>query len=127
TIIANLTGVYKILVQIMYGSGLRLMECLRLRVKDFDFNNKTLHVYDGKGGDDRVTMLPNSIIAALREHLEQVRSIHQKDLAKGFGSVHMPFALEKKYPNAHKQWIWQYAFPASTLYEDAATGMTRRH
>jgi len=126
-IISSMTGVYKLLVQIMYGSGLRLMECLRLRVKDFDFENRTILVYDGKGGDDRITMLPESMIAPLRAHLEQVKAIHQKDLANGFGSVYLPFALEKKYPAAHKQWIWQYAFPASNLYTEPETGMARRH
>lgn len=125
--IENLTGPYKLLVQIMYGSGLRLMECLRLRVKDIDFENHRIIVYDGKGGDDRITMLPESIKAPLRQHLAQVKAIHQKDLAAGFGSVYMPFALEKKYPSAHKQWLWQYAFPASKLYTDSETGVTRRH
>jgi len=126
-IIGHLRGPHKLMVQIMYGSGLRLMECLRLRIKDIDFGNRSLIVYDGKGGDDRFTMLPESIIAPLQEHLEQVRVIHQKDLAKGFGSVYMPFGLEKKYPSAHKQWIWQYAFPASNLFIDPETGITRRH
>lgn len=125
--IENLTGPYKLLVQIMYGSGLRLMECLRLRVKDIDFENHRIIVYDGKGGDDRITMLPESIKAPLRQHLAQVKAIHQKDQAAGFGSVYMPFALEKKYPSAHKQWLWQYAFPASKLYTDSETGVTRRH
>lgn len=127
SIISNLTGPYKLMVQIMYGSGLRLMECLRLRIKDIDFENHRILVYDGKGGDDRVTMLPNSIIASLREHLQYVRSIHQKDLAAGSGSVYMPFGLDKKFPAAHKQWIWQYAFPASTLSTDPETGILRRH
>ncbi|MDP1714377.1 MAG: tyrosine-type recombinase/integrase [Anaerolineales bacterium] len=87
SIITSLTGAFKIMVQIMYGSGLRLMECLRLRVKDIDFENHRILVYDGKGGDDRVTMLPDSLIAPLREHLTQTKAIHQKDLAAGFGSV----------------------------------------
>jgi len=126
-IIGHLTGPYKLMVQVMYGSGLRLMECLRLRVKDFDFGNLSLIVYDGKGGDDRITMLPQSILGSLREHLEQVKAIHKKDLSAGFGSVYMPYALERKYPAAHKQWLWQYAFPASTLYTDPETGATRRH
>lgn len=126
-IINHMTGPYKLMTQIMYGSGLRLMECLRLRVKDFDFGNHSIIVYDGKGGDDRLTMLPDSIIATLRAHLEQVKVIHQKDLADGFGSVYLPAALEKKYPSAHKQLLWQYAFPASTRYTDAETGVTRRH
>ncbi|MFN8382836.1 MAG: integron integrase [Anaerolineales bacterium] len=126
-ILANMTGPYKLMAQIMYGSGLRLMECLRLRVKDIDFENHRIIVYDGKGGDDRVTMLPDSIIAPMREHLALSKAIHQKDLAAGLGSVVMPFGLDKKYPAAHKQWIWQYVFPASTLYTDRETGITRRH
>ena len=127
TIIASLTGAYKLMVQILYGSGLRLMECLRLRVKDIDFENHSIIVYDGKGGDDRITMLPGSIVAPLREHLDQIKAIHQKDLSLGFGSAYIPPGLDKKYPVAHKQWIWQYIFPASTLYTDPLTGITRRH
>ena len=126
-IIANLTGPYKLMVQIMYGGGLRLMECLRLRVKDIDFENHQILVYDGKGGDDRVTMLPDSIIAPLREHLKRVQAIHQKDISAGYGSVYIPFGLGKKYTAAHKQWIWQYIFPTSTLSTDPETGITRRH
>ena len=117
-IIANMSQPYKLMAQIMYGSGLRLMECLRLRVKDIDFDNHRILVFDGKGGDDRVTMLPDSIIAPLRQHLEHVNAIHKKDLANGFGSVYMPYGLDKKYPSAHKQWIWQYIFPASNLSQD---------
>jgi integron integrase len=121
-IIANMTGAYKLMVQIMYGSGLRLMECLRLRVKDIDFDNHRILVYDGKGGDDRVTMLPDSIIPSLREHLARVKFIHQKDLDAGFGSVEMPFALDKKYPAAHKQWIWQFVFPAPNVTPSSISG-----
>lgn len=126
-IISRLTGPYKLMVQLMYGSGLRLMECLRLRVKDLDFDNRRILVYDGKGGDDRVTMLPDSVSSALREHLAQVRALHQKDLSRGLGSVYIPDGLDKKYPAAQKQWIWQYVFPASTLSTDPETGITRRH
>lgn len=126
-VIANMIGAYKLMAQIMYGSGLRLMECLRLRVKDIDFENHRIIVYDGKGGDDRVTMLPDKIIAPLKEHLQQVKALHQKDLAKGLGSVYMPYGLDKKYPAAHKQWIWQYVFPASTIYTDPESGAVRRH
>jgi integron integrase len=126
-ILSQLTGPYKLMGQIMYGGGLRLMECLRLRVKDIDFGNQSIIVYDGKGGDDRLTILPQSIIAPLKEHLQQVKAIHQKDLNAGFGSVQMPFALEKKFPTAHKQWIWQFIFPASNLYTDPETAATRRH
>jgi integron integrase len=126
-IISYLTGPYKLMVQLMYGSGLRLMECLRLRVKDLDFDNRRILVYDGKGGDDRITMLPDSISFALREHLAQVRVLHQKGLSRGLGSVYIPDGLDKKYPAAQKQWIWQYVFPASTLATDPETGITRRH
>jgi integron integrase len=127
SVIANLTGSYKLMTQIMYGSGLRLMECLRLRVKDIDFDNHRILIYDGKGGDDRVSMLPDSIIPPLREHLARTRAIHQKDLTAGFGTVFMPFGLDKKFPEAHKQWIWQYIFPATTLTPDTETGIVRRH
>ena len=126
-IIEKLTGPYKLMVQVMYASGLRLMECLRLRVKDIDFENHRILVYDGKGGDDRITMLPDSIIAPLREHLQQIKAIHHKDLASGSGSVSMPYGLDQKFPNAHKQWIWQYVFPASVLSTDPQTGILRRH
>jgi integron integrase len=127
SIITNLTVPYKIMAQIMYGSGLRLMECLRLRVKDIDFDNHRILVYDGKGGDDRVTMLPDSIIPSLREHLARIKSLHQKDLAAGYGSVHMPYGLDKKFPAAHKQWIWQYIFPSTTINPDPETGNMCRH
>ena len=126
-VIANLTGAYKLMVQMMYGSGLRLMECLRLRVKDIDFANHRIIVFDGKGGDDRETMLPDSIVAPLQEHLQQTRVVHQKDLARGYGSVYMPFGLGEKFPAAHKQWMWQYVFPASTLFTDPESGEVRRH
>lgn len=126
-VISSMTGPHKLMAQIMYGSGLRLMECLRLRVKDIDFENHRILVYDGKGGDDRVTMLPDSVLAPLREHLARTKAIHQNDLTAGFGSVQMPFALDKKYPAAHKQWIWQFVFPAPTLFTDPQTGITRRH
>lgn len=126
-IISQMKGHYKLMAQILYGCGLRLMECLRLRVKDIDFENHRIIVYDGKGGDDRVTMLPGSLIIPLRQHLEQVKTQHQNDLALGFGSVYMPYALGEKYPAAHKQWLWQYIFPAATFSKDPQTGIMRRH
>jgi len=126
-IIANMSGTYKLMAQILYGSGLRIMECLRLRIKDIDFENHRIIIFDGKGGDDRATMLPDSLIPALRKHIQQVGILHQKDLAAGFGSTFIPYGLDKKYPHAHKQWIWQYLFPASALYTDPETGLTRRH
>jgi len=126
-IIAQMSGQYKLMTQIMYGGGLRIMECLRLRIKDIDFENRQILVYDGKGGDDRVTMLPESLIFPLRQHIEQVRTLHQNDLDTGLGSVYIPPGLDKKYPDAHRQWIWQYVFPASSLYKDPETGIIRRH
>jgi integron integrase len=126
-ILAQLGGQYKLMTQILYGSGLRLMECLRLRVKDLDFENHRIIVYDGKGGDDRVTMLPDSLLTPIRLHLEQVKTLHENDLANGFGSVYIPPGLDKKIPTAHQQWAWQYVFPASSFYKDPETGIMRRH
>lgn len=126
-IISKMTGSYKLMVQVMYGGGLRLMECLRLRIKDIDFENHRIIVYDGKGGDDRVTMLPDSIIKPLKEQIQYVKTLHQKDLNDGYGAVSMPYALDKKFPTANKEFIWQYIFPASTLYTDPTTGKTSRH
>jgi integron integrase len=126
-VISSLTGVYKLVVQVLYGSGLRVMECMRLRVKDIDFDNHQIIVRDGKGEDDRFTILPDGVIEPLRQHLEQVKVLHEKDMNNGHGSVYLPFALERKYPNASKEWIWQYVFPASSLYKEAGTGIVRRH
>jgi len=126
-LIANLTGVNKLIAQVMYGGGLRLMETMRLRIKDVDFENRQIIVRDGKGENDRFTILPDSLIPALQLHLQHVKITHQKDLADGFGSVHLPYALGRKYPNADKDWIWQYVFPASDISTDKRTGITRRH
>jgi integron integrase len=127
SVITNMTGVYKIVAQLMYGGGLRVMEAMRLRVKDIDFANRQIIIRDGKGNNDRSTILPDSVAEPLQIYLQQVKIIHEKDLAKGYGSVYMPFALERKYPNASKEWIWQYAFPATTLFKETETGITRRH
>jgi len=126
-IISKMTGVYQIIAQILYGSGLRIMEAMRLRVKDIDFANRQIIVRDGKGGNDRPTMLPESVIKPLQIHLQQVKLIHEKDLADGFGTAYLPFALERKYSNANKEWIWQYIFPATTRFKDRETGIIRRH
>ncbi len=115
SIISNMSPPYKLMAQILYGSGLRIMECLRLRIKDIDFDNHRIIVFDGKGGDDRVTMLPDSVIPLLKTQIDRVTALHHKDLAAGFGSVIMPFGLGKKYPAAHKQTNWQFLFPASTI------------
>jgi integron integrase len=126
-VIAQLEGPCKLMTQILYGGGLRLMECLRLRVKDLDFENHQILVYDGKGGDDRVTILPESLVPDLRLHLKLVKKTHEKDLAAGFGSVYLPYAVARKYPNASRDWLWQYVFPAAGLSLDPETGVLRRH
>ncbi len=125
--LAALEGTPKLVAQLLYGSGLRLLEALRLRVKDLDFAQHQIIVRDGKGFKDRVTILPESLIPALQEHLARVKLLHENDLAEGFGSVYLPYALERKYPNAHREWGWQYVFPAPRRSTDPKTGITRRH
>lgn len=126
-VIANLKGVFWLMGVIMYGTGLRLMECLRLRVKDIDFESGKITVRSGKGEKDRITMLPELVVPVLQKHLNDVKKQHEKDLADGFGTVHLPYALVKKYPNANREWIWQYIFPASQLAIDPRSGVTQRH
>jgi integron integrase len=111
-LLAELQGTLWLIASLLYGSGLRLMECLRLRVKDVDFEMHQIAVRDGKGSKDRVTMLPNAVMGALRLHLHQRRESHARDLARGRGEVYLPFALRRKYPNAAKAWGWQFIFPA---------------
>ena len=103
------------------------MECLRLRVKDIDFAQRLIVVRDGKGMQDRVTMLPDSLVAPLQEHLQRVKRLHEEDLARGYGQVFLPFALERKYPNADRDWKWQYVFPSERLSKDPRSGIVRRH
>jgi len=122
-----MSGTPQLIAKLLYGSGLRLMEAIRLRVKDLDFAQHQIIVRDGKGEKDRVTVLPDSLITPLQEHLQRVKLIHQRDLAKGYGSVYLPYALARKYPNADREWIWQYVFPATTLSKDPRTGIMRRH
>ncbi len=112
---------------LLYGSGLRLMECLRLRVKDLDFDHRAITVRSGKGGKDRIVTLPDPCIDTLKRQLEQVRNLHEKDLSDGFGAVWLPYALERKYPQAAKSWGWQYLFPAGKRSIDPRSGITRRH
>ena len=112
---------------LMYGSGLRLLECARLRVKDIDFDRHEITVRNGKGQKDRVTVLPTRVAGRLRSHLEKVRRVHAADLAVGAGSVVMPDALARKYPNASREWPWQWVFPAARLYVDPDNGERRRH
>ena len=116
------------MANLLYGSGLRLMECLRLRVKDLDFSFRQIVVRDGKGNKDRVTMLPQTLIKPLQEHLIRVKTMHDADLAEGFGSVYLPNALARKYPGAATDWIcWQYVFPSSKRSLDPLSGNYRRH
>jgi len=126
-LIASLTGTNKLIAQVMYGGGLRVMECMRLRVKDIDFDNRQIIVRDGKGENDRITTLPGSLIQSLQLHISYVKSLHEKDLADGYGSVYLPYALERKYKNTNKDWVWQYLFPAPQISTDKRTGITRRH
>jgi integron integrase len=123
----NLNGVHWLIACVMYGSGLRLMESLRLRVKDLDFDHRAIYVRNGKGGKDRVVTLPDDLITPLRRHLATVKNVHEKDLSDGCGEVYLPYALARKYPNAGKQWGWKYVFPASRRGIDPYSGIERRH
>jgi integron integrase len=126
-IFAHLKGVPKIMASLLYGSGLRLMECVRLRVKDLDFDCAQITVRDAKGGRDRITMLPLNLAETLRRHLVSVKAQHEQDLEDGFGTVHLPFALVRKFPNAAREWSWQYVFPSSRISYDTRTGTRQRH
>jgi integron integrase len=126
-VIPAMSGAPQLVVKLLYGSGLRLLEALRLRVQDIDVGMGQLTVRDGKGAKDRFTVLAQAAIPALQEHLESVRARHQEDLRNGFGSVYLPGALDRKYPNAAKEWRWQYVFPARDVSLDPRTGQRRRH
>ena len=117
----ELEGDSALVVGLLYGSGLRLMEALRLRVQDLDFERRELTVRNGKGGKDRRTLLPGSQYEALKQHLETVRRLHQQDLEAGWGAVVLPHALERKYRHANRQWGWQWVFPQRNRWKDAAT------
>ena len=125
-ILAQLRGGVWLVAALLYRSGLRLSEALGLRVKDLDFGRREIVVRRGKGGKDRVTMLPESLRVPLQRHLKRVREMHQRDLARGDGAVVLPDALERKVPSAAKGWAWQWAFPAMRRYIDTATGERRR-
>lgn len=126
-VLRSLSGMHPLLAKWLYGSGLRLMECVRLRVKDVDFRQRQIMGRDGKGRQDRVTMLPISLVTPLEEHLRHVRRLHEEDRARGYGSVYLPFALERKYPHAHREWMWPYVFPSDRLSQDPRTAIVRRH
>jgi len=126
-LLAFLRGEEWLVANLLYGAGLRLTEALRLRVKDLDFGYKQIVVRDGKGAKDRVSILPEKLVAPLQEHLVRVRLLQAEDLRLGFGEVYLPFALERKYPNANREWIWQYIFPAARRSIDPRSGKERRH
>ena len=126
-VLASPTGDKWLMASLMYGAGLRLMECLRLRVQDIDFYRNEILVRNGKGAKDRITMLPESLKAPLQDHLKQVKAIHERDLAEGWGRVLMPDALDRKYPNAPADWRWQWVFPQENRWKNAKTGKQGRH
>ncbi|HNQ14154.1 MAG TPA: integron integrase [Pyrinomonadaceae bacterium] len=126
-ILAQMTGVPLIVASLLYGAGLRLAEALRLRVKDIDFESGQISVRDGKGAKDRVTLLPESLRAELKQQLAKVKFIHTEDLRRGFGEVWLPNALSRKYPNAGREWKWQYVFPSAKLSPTREDGIVRRH
>jgi len=127
TLLARLDGTRWLAASLLYATGMRLLEGLRLRVKDVDFDRREITVRDGKGGRDRRTMLPERLIEPLKTHLERVKSLHERDLAEGFGDVYLPFALARKYPRAGRSWPWQYVFPAANRSTDPRGGAVRRH
>jgi len=127
SVLAQLSGEAWLVSSLMYGSGLRLLECLRLRVQDIDFGGNQICVRDGKGAQDRWTMLPQSLKPPIAEHLKQVRHIHECDLEEGYGRVLMPDALDRKYPNASSEWPWQWVFPQNRRWVNRETGAQGRH
>jgi integron integrase len=126
-ILALLTGQVKLMAKLLYGSGLRVSEVLRLRVKDIDFEQSQIIVRDSKGNKDRVTMLPQALLEPLKEHLVSVRVIYDADRRNNVNGVELPYALARKYPNAGKEWAWQWVFPSEKLSRDPRSGIVRRH
>lgn len=126
-VLAGMQGLHQLMAKLLYGCGLRLMECLRLRVKDIDFEQSQIIVREGKGEKDRATMLPASLIQPLKNQITFVKNQHERDLAQGYGSVELPFALARKYPTAGKELGWQYLFPSERLSTDPRSGIVRHH
>ena len=127
SLLAHLSGTYGLIARLLYGSGMRLMEAVRLRVKDLDFEYMEILVRDGKGEKDRRTILPRPLSEPLRQQLARVKPVHEEDLREGFGEVYLPYALARKYPSAAREWAWQYVFPSARLSVDPRSGVTRRH
>jgi len=126
-VLGHLQGDKWLMASLLYGAGLRLMECLRLRVQDVDFTRNEITVRDGKGSQDRITMLPESLVAPLRKHLEKIKTVHGQDLSEGWGRVQMPYALDRKYPNAAADWRWQWVSPQENRWKNTKTGQQGRH
>ena len=126
-VLISMSGTHQLMAKLLYGTGIRLMECVRLRVKDVDFGQNQVTVREGKGFKDRVTMLPASLKEPLVEHLKRVKLLHEKELAAGNGRVHLPYALSVKYPAADREWAWQYVFPAASPSRDPRSERVQRH
>ena len=126
-LMANLQNIHWLMAGLLYGTGMRLMECVRLRVKDVDFDQHHIIVRSGKGDKDRVTLLPERLITELENQLHYVKGLHENDLRRGYGSVYLPNALARKYPNAATSWSWQYVFPSTLLSKDPRSEVTGRH
>jgi len=126
-VLSRLSGTHWLVAGLLYGAGLRIMEALRLRVKDVEFSRGEILVREGKGFKDRVTMLPAVLVDPLKAHLKKVRDLHEQDVAEGFGEVYLPYALDRKYPNAARGWGWQYVFPSRNRAVDPHSGKIRRH
>jgi integron integrase len=126
-LLAAMEGTHRLMAQLLYGTGMRLLECLRLRVKDVDFGQGHIVVHDGKGTKDRVTVLPNSVRGELQAHLAKVRELHEQDLAEGFGRVWLPGSLAKKFPAAEREWTWQWVFPSAHRSRDREAKRVGRH
>lgn len=126
-VLSCLSGQHLLMTELLYGSGLRSAECVRLRVKDLDFALHQVVVRDGKGAKDRFTVLPESLVESLKSQLRRIKMIHKRDLRTGHGAVHLPYSLARKYPGAEQEWIWQYIFPSPRLTPDPRSGIVRRH
>jgi integron integrase len=122
-----LSGRNRLMAQLLYGSGVRVSECVRLRIKDIDLHRRQLSIRSSKGSKDRFTILSENVLPTLDLHLQRAKRIHEEDLRKGYGAVYLPHALEKKYPFANREWIWQYVFPSSKITRDPRSGTRRRH
>ena len=126
-VLRGLHGTHSVVGRLLYGTGMRILEAMRLRVKDVEFECRAIVVRDGKGGKDRITVLPGSLIAPMRHQLRRVHAVHQADLAQGYGCVYLPHALARKYSAADREWAWQFVFPAAARSRDPRSGVVRRH